>query len=97
MTGVPANADMSAAFLYWAALESQSETEPIAGEGLFRNSPISGKVISAPDVPGCRDRGGAGTTQGASRLRVYRADVLRYLRRQRIRSRRARSSSTTRT
>ena len=80
MSGVPANADISAALLYWASLESQDSIEPVSAEGFFRGAPISGKEINAPNVPGCRGAGGgSGTTQGASRLRVYRADVLRHL------------------
>ena len=78
MTGVPENADILAAFLYWVALESSST--PFSANGFFRGFPIVGLNLPPDGTPGCwGSGGGSGTTSGASPLRVYRANVLPYL------------------
>ena len=78
LSGVPDNADISAAFLYWATIEPNGDA-PMAAEGYFRGALTHGKVISpAVRVPGCwGSGGGGGTTSATTQLRVYRADVLR--------------------
>ncbi len=80
LQGVPDNGDISAAFLYWASLE-HNDSAPMSADGYFNGSEIHGKVIG-PNVrvPGCwGSGGGAGTSSLSTQLRVYRADVLRYL------------------
>ena len=80
LAGVPGNGDISAAFLYWASLE-HNDSAPMSADGYFNGSEIHGKVIG-PNVrvPGCwGSGGGAGTSSLTTQLRVYRADVLRYL------------------
>ena len=43
MSGVPANADVLAAFLYWAALETTST--PFSANGYFNGFPVVGKSL----------------------------------------------------
>ena len=79
MSDVPANADVLAAFLYWAALETTST--PFSANGYFNGFPVVGKSLGPgggiSGVNGCwGSGGGSGTTSGASPLRVYRANVL---------------------
>src|SRR5262249_16865239 len=84
MTGVPDNADILAAFVYWMSIESTDA--PSSTDGTFRGVHIHGKLLGPEainpnnTVQGCWSSGGGnGTTQGASHLRVYRADVLSLL------------------
>jgi hypothetical protein len=78
MSGVPANADILAAFLYWAALETSPT--PFSANGFFNGLPIVGKSLGPGGISGANgcwgSGGGSGTTSGASPLRVYRANVL---------------------
>ena len=78
LSGVPDDADISAAFLYWASLEPNN-TPPMSTDGFFRGALIHGKMIGpAGRVPGCwGSGGGGGTTSSTTQLRAYRADVLR--------------------
>jgi hypothetical protein len=75
---VPPEADISAAFLYWASLEP-NDSDPSSSVGYFRGAEIHGKMIGpASRVPACwGSGGGSGTTSSTTQLRVYRADVLR--------------------
>ncbi|HYK60316.1 MAG TPA: hypothetical protein VEV85_12870, partial [Bryobacteraceae bacterium] len=70
MSGVPQNADLMAAFLYWETAESSST--PSAAGGVFRGAAIVGTQVAPAGVSSC-----AGPS--APNLRVYRADVLRFL------------------
>ena len=70
--GVPAGADIVAAFLYWETEESAPS--PASANGFFDGNAIVGKVLGSATNPACI----AGMVPGAS-ARVYRADVLRYL------------------
>ena len=69
--GVPAGADLVAAFLYWEALESTATASSVGGT--FRGYPIGGKEIEPTGAASCVSGG------SNQYLRVYRADVLRYL------------------
>ncbi len=83
-------ADIIAAFLYWETIEPTSSTTPTATAGTFDGAvtvagnpspnsayPMSGLALGSPQIPACVAGGGAESTN--SYLRVYRADVLRYL------------------
>jgi hypothetical protein len=80
MIGVPAGADISAAFLYWITLEPV-DSIAMSDVGYFRGQEISGKLLNPAGVtvPGCWGSGGGGTTSNSTTARVYRADVLRHL------------------
>src|SRR6516162_781056 len=71
MSGVPAGADIVGAFLYWEALESTGM--PSSSGGTFRGFKIDGLEIAPGNASSCI---AGGSNQN---LRVYRADVLRYL------------------
>ena len=78
VSGVPENADIVAAFLYWQTLESA--TEPSGAAGTFLGKKIVGKQIAPVGALGCRSSGGgAGSGNNPQKLRNYRADVLRFL------------------
>ena len=78
VSGVPDNADIVAAFLYWQALEGS--TQPAAATGTFLGHKITGKQIAPAGALGCwSSGGGAGNGSGAQTLRSYRADVMRFL------------------
>src|SRR5262245_48707068 len=80
MAGVPANADLLAAHLYWQTMESTPDPNPAAAIGKFRTFDIFGKQVAPAGAPSCWGSGGGhGTTSGGSFLRTYRADVLRFL------------------
>ena len=71
---------MVAAYLYWMTIEGSDLGSPAANVGTFRGSELSGHQIAPPGANACwGSGGGAGTTSQAQHLRVYRADVLRYL------------------
>jgi len=81
---VPTNADILAAFLYWQTVEDAAVPSGFAGT--FRGQAIQGKQIAPVKAdgtslsPSCWSSGGGnGTGSGALNLRVYRADVLRFL------------------
>src|SRR5437867_1013143 len=76
---VPAGADIVAAYLYWATVESNQSS--FAGQnGFFNNYPISGTVLGNPNAPTSWSTGGcSGSAQGTKTIRTYRADVRPYL------------------
>jgi X-X-X-Leu-X-X-Gly heptad repeat protein len=87
-TGVPQGADIVAAYLYWATVESSQTT--FAGEnGFFRpvfaggpatGYPIAGIVLGNPNAPVSWSSGGcSGNSQGSKTMRTYAADVSRFL------------------
>ena len=76
--GVPAGADLVAAFLYWETEESSPT--PVAMNGFFDGHAIVGRLLGNPMNPACWSSGGTtGASNGGASGRVYRADVLRYL------------------
>ncbi len=77
-TGVPAGADIVAAFLYWQTVESG---QTLAGQqGFFNGYPITGAVLGNPNAPVSWSLGGCtGSSQGSKTMRTYRADVRPYL------------------
>lgn len=84
MTDVPGGADIVAAFLYWETIEKTAT--PSSGDGWFKAAgtaefqAIVGKPLGNTNAAACwSSGGGTGTPQGGATLRVYRADVLRYL------------------
>ena len=80
MSGVPADADILSAHLYWQTMESTPEPNPYAAIGMFRGGLIMGKQVAPDGAPSCWGSGGGhGTTQGGQMLRTYRADVLALL------------------
>ncbi|MBZ5659992.1 MAG: hypothetical protein LAO08_06245 [Acidobacteriia bacterium] len=74
MSGVPAGADIVAAYLYWETVETT--TAPSSFKGTFDKQAIVGAVLGNPQTPSCWSSGG---TSPQVSVRVYRADVLRYL------------------
>ena len=84
MSGLPANADIEAAYLYWETLESTTPSDSSSASlGVFRGQKISGKYLGPSNtgpIPACfGSGGGAGNQSGAQNLGVYRADVLKLL------------------
>ena len=78
-TGVPAGADIVAAFLYWETVES-SQTTFAGQQGYFNGYPIAGAVLGNPNSPVSWSSGGCtGSSQGSKTMRTYRADVRPYL------------------
>ena len=85
MSKVPAGADIVAAYLYWETVERTAT--PSSANGFFdfytdsngnqQPNPIVGDVVGNPNTPPCWSQGG--TAGPGTWLRVYRADVLRYL------------------
>jgi uncharacterized repeat protein (TIGR01451 family) len=83
-TGVPAGADIVAAFLYWETVES-SQTAFAGQNGFFRpvlqggpatGYPITGVVLGNPNAPVSWSSGGcSGNAQGSKTMRVYGVDV----------------------
>ena len=76
VSGVPAGADIVAAFLYWQTVETTPA--PSLANGFFDGRAIVGAVRGNPSNPVCWSSGGTTGPSGSSG-RVYRADVLRYL------------------
>src|SRR5437762_797992 len=73
-SGVPDNADIIAAYLYWQELESSDQ--PSGANAWFRGFPTVGKQLAPSTEPSCWSSGGGnGTTNGTSHLRVYRSSV----------------------
>ena len=87
-TGVPSGADIVAAFLYWGTVES-SQTSFAGQNGFFRavyaggpskGYPINGVILGNPNAPVSWSAGGcSGSSQGSKTMRVYAADVSRFL------------------
>src|SRR6201987_3450038 len=87
-TGVPSGADLVAAFLYWETVES-SQTAFAGQNGFFRpvfaggpstGYPITGAILGNPNAPVSWSSGGcSGNSQGSKTMRVYGADVSRFL------------------
>jgi hypothetical protein len=74
--GVPAGADVVAAYLYWQTVES-SQTTYAGQQGFFRGYPITGLALGNPNAPVAWSSGGcSGSAQGSKTIRTYRADVL---------------------
>jgi hypothetical protein len=76
---VPPGGEPVAAFLYWQTVEKAQSA--FAGQnGFFNGYAISGKVLGNPNAPVSWSAGGcAGSSQGTTTLRSYRADVRPYL------------------
>lgn len=77
ISGVPANAVVVSAFLYWEAIESTSI--PSTANGFFQGYPITGTAIGNETPPCWSSGGGTGSANGSKHLRIYRADVGPYL------------------
>jgi hypothetical protein len=86
--GVPAGADIVAAFLYWQTVESSQTTfvgqngffGPILTNGQAFRYPIQGTVLGNPNAPVSWSSGGcSGSSQGSKTIRTYRADVRPFL------------------
>jgi hypothetical protein len=73
--GVPAGANVVAAFLYWQTVESSQSA--FAGQnGFFNHRPIVGSVLGNPNAPVSWSAGGcSGSANGSKTIRTYRADV----------------------
>ena len=87
-TGVPAGADIIAAFLYWETVEKTQSA--FAGQqaffghfntdGTVNSYPITGSVLGNPNAPTSWSSGGcAGSSSGTTTMRAYRADVRPFL------------------
>jgi hypothetical protein len=76
--GVPAGADIVAAYLYW---ESAEFSGSFAGQkGYFRGYPITGTALGNLNSPAVWSSGGCtGASNGSKTLTGYRADVRPYL------------------
>jgi hypothetical protein len=78
-TGVPAGADIVAAFLYWQTVE-KSQSAFIGQNGFFNGHAIKGTVLGNPNAPVSWSAGGcAGSSNGTTTLRTYRVDVRPFL------------------
>jgi len=82
--GVPAGADIVAAFLYWQTVES-SQAGFAGQNGFFGPAgqvpyPIQGTILGNPNAPVSWSSGGcSGSSQGSKTIRTYRADVRPFL------------------
>jgi len=78
-SSVPAGADIVAAFLYWETVEKTKST--LAGQqGFFNGYAITGDILGNPNAPTSWSAGGcAGSANGSTTMRVYRADVRPFL------------------
>ena len=78
-TAVPAGATIVTAVLYWQTVEKSQSA--LAGQrGYFNGYPMVGKTLGNPNAPVAWSGGGcAGSSQGTTTLRTYRADVRPYL------------------
>ena len=76
---MPPGGEPVAAFLYWQTVEKAKSA--FAGQnGFFNGYPISGKSLGNPNAPVSWSAGGcAGSSEGTTTLRSYRADVRPYL------------------
>jgi len=80
----PPAADLEAAFLYWQTVEKTSLPSSARGWLSYPTNPnarikILGKPLGDKTAPCWSNGGSTGSANGAPTLRVYRADVLRYL------------------
>jgi hypothetical protein len=79
-TGVPAGADIVAAYLYWETVESSNAGAATGMQGSFNGYAITGTIRGNPNAPTSWSTGGcAGSSLGSKTMRVYRADVRPYL------------------
>ena len=78
-TGVPTGAYIVAAFLYWETVE-KSQSAFAGQQGFFNGFPITGSILGNPNAPTSWSSGGcAGSSNGATTMRAYRADVRAFL------------------
>lgn len=79
INSVPAGADVVGAFLYWQTVEKAKSA--FAGQqGFFNGHAITGTLLGNPNAPVSWSSGGcAGSSQGTTTLRTYRADVRPFL------------------
>jgi hypothetical protein len=76
---VPVGADIVAAYLYWATVES-GKTSFAGQTAYFNGYRIAGTVLGNPNAPTSWSAGGcSGSSQGSKTMRTYRADVHPYL------------------
>ena len=81
MSGVPAGADILAAFLYWETVITTNQGSAVAG-ATFRGydiGTIAFELNPAGTSPCWSSGGGAGGAAGAHKMKAFRADVLRFL------------------
>ena len=86
ISGVPPDADIAAAYLYWQVVVPNNGNPDTGGQGVtFKGYPLSvpagpfGKALGA-GTPTCSSSGGgAGSSNGSKKTYSYRADVLRFL------------------
>ena len=77
MSGVPANADVIAAFLYWETIHTQIAQVDFPK---FRDQPITvAKATSSPLTPSTAPCWSGGSSNNTYTMTNYRADVLRLL------------------
>lgn len=77
--GVPAGADIVAAFLYWETVE-KTQSAFAGQQGFFNGFPITGTILGNPNAPTSWSSGGCGgSSNGTTTLRAYRADVRPFL------------------
>src|SRR4029077_13514257 len=78
-SSVPAGADIVAAYVYWATVESNQSS--FAGQnGFFNGYPMTGTVLGNPNAPVSWSSGGcSGAANGSKTMRTYRADVRPFL------------------
>jgi hypothetical protein len=76
---VPKGADIVAAYLYWATVES-SQSSFAGQQAFFNRYAITGTVLGNPNAPTSWSAGGcSGSSNGSKTMRTYRADVHPYL------------------
>jgi hypothetical protein len=76
---VPKGADIVAAYLYWATVES-NQTAFAGQTAYFNGYLLTGTVLGNPNAPTSWSAGGcSGSAQGSKTMRTYRADVHPYL------------------
>src|SRR6266567_2887717 len=79
-TGVPAGADIVAAFLYWQTVESTNKGAITGQHGFFNGYAITGTALGNPNAPtGWSSGGCSGSAQGSKTMVTYRADVRPFL------------------
>ena len=83
-TGVPADADVLAAFVYFQLVVTNQTMHPLA-EAKFRGKPIDrvAELLNPQGTTPCwSSGGGTGSSNGAHKLLSYRVDALRFLERE---------------
>jgi hypothetical protein len=76
---VPVGADIVGAYLYWATVE-KSKTAFAGQQAFFNGYAITGTILGNPNAPVSWSSGGcAGSSNGTTTMRTYRADVRPYL------------------